>query len=219
MPRVAVVLPKIGLVMETVRVTRWLKNVGESVEIGEALLEVETEKSVVEIESAVGGRLEQLLVPAGQEAKVGDQVAWVESTQSPAPGAPPVHSPTPAAAPSARAVAPASAARGAGRIRSTPAARRLGAQRGVELRDIAGSGPGGRVQLADVSAVAEAASPVPARGTMSPMQRALARAMSLSNATVPQFTVERSVDCSAMQQMAPRLRRRGLGDRACTLGE
>ncbi len=81
--RVAVEIPKIGLVMETVQITRWLKNVGDTLALGEPLLEVETEKSMVEIEAAVSGRLEQILVPAGREAKVGDQIAWVESEQVP----------------------------------------------------------------------------------------------------------------------------------------
>ncbi len=206
MASVAVEIPKIGLVMDTVRVTRWLKSVGESVALGEPLLEVETEKSLVEIEAAVAGRLEQILVPVGQETKVGEQVAWVDAADVPAeavrkterPALPPVFAGKPA---------PRREGNNDARIRSTPAARRLIAARGLDLRQIAGSGPGGRVQLADVPARAHGSSPdrpaasavVPPMRTMSPMQRALARAMSLSNATVPQFTVERSMDCSALQ--------------------
>ena len=67
MARVAVEIPKIGLVMEAVRVTRWLKNVGDAIRQGEPLLEVETEKSVVEIEAAVSGRLEEILTAVGAE--------------------------------------------------------------------------------------------------------------------------------------------------------
>ena len=59
-------IPKIGLVMEAVRVTRWLKNVGDTVTVGEPLVEVETEKSVVEIEATVSGRLVEILVHVGQ---------------------------------------------------------------------------------------------------------------------------------------------------------
>ena len=55
-------IPKVGLVMEEVKVVRWLKNVGDSVIAGEPLLEVETEKSVVEIEAAATGRLTEILV-------------------------------------------------------------------------------------------------------------------------------------------------------------
>ncbi len=190
--------------METVQVTRWLKNVGDTLALGEPLLEVETEKSMVEIEAAVSGRLEQILVAAGQEAKVGDQIAWVESDQSEDLPSKPSSLQTPKAVGASRASRPPET-HGTERIRSTPAARRLLAERGLELRSIAGTGPRGRVQLADVSAAADGAAETsprahPARSaTMSPMQRALARAMSLSNATVPQFTVERSLDCTAVQ--------------------
>jgi pyruvate dehydrogenase E2 component (dihydrolipoamide acetyltransferase) len=206
MALIAVEIPKIGLVMDTVRVTRWLKGVGEAVTLGEPLLEVETEKSLVEIEAAVSGRLEQILVAVGEETKVGEQVAWVDATDVPAPAAHKAELPArkPAAAES---VAARRGAHSGGRILSTPAARRLVAERGLDLRRIAGSGPGGRVQLADVpphaneSSANRPAAPAKAPPTraMSPMQRALARAMTLSNATVPQFTVERSMDCSALQ--------------------
>ena len=57
MPLVAQEIPKVGLVMEEVKVVRWLKNVGDTVTAGEPLLEVETEKSVVEIEATATGRL------------------------------------------------------------------------------------------------------------------------------------------------------------------
>ncbi len=204
MALVAVELPKIGLVMETVRVTRWLKNVGDTVQAGEPLLEVETEKSVVEIEAAIGGRLDQILVPVGQETKVGEQIAWMESAE--AASAPAHRPPPPAAAPATAGSQPAMREPpSGGRIRSTPAARRLAEQQGLDLRQATGTGPGGRVQMADLTPLKDGARatprerPAPAAGAMSPMQRALARAMTLSNATVPQFTVERALDCSALQ--------------------
>ncbi|HEV7433162.1 MAG TPA: dihydrolipoamide acetyltransferase family protein [Steroidobacteraceae bacterium] len=212
MPLVAVEIPKIGLVMETVRVTRWLKSVGDTVKAGEALLEVETEKSVVEIEASVSGRLDQIVAPVGQEAKVGDQVAWVDSPEAAAIAASrpelPARNSAIASTPSAPRAVPAS-----GRVLSTPAARRFVAERGLDLKHIAGSGPGGRVQLADVTQPQAGASPPPAvpgpalpAAGMSRMQRALARAMSLSNATVPQFTVERSLDCTALQAVQTKYR-------------
>src|ERR1700694_4760371 len=107
--------------MEAVKVVRWLKNVGDDVAAGEPLLEVETEKSVVEIEAAATGRLTQILVQVDQPAGVGDQVAWIESAE--AQGAPPttaaprtVDSEIVAAPPSPVAMA----ARDEERIRSTP---------------------------------------------------------------------------------------------------
>ena len=178
-------IPKIGLVMEAVRVTRWLKNVGDTVTVGEPLVEVETEKSVVEIEATVSGRLVEILVHVGHEASVGNQIARLESD------------------------APATFEAHAGdRIRSSPVARKLAGEHGVDLGSIAGSGPRGRVQLEDVKKAIE--SPATARAIhtpalvtqgLAPMRRALARAMTLSNATIPQFIVERSVDWTVLQAL------------------
>jgi pyruvate dehydrogenase E2 component (dihydrolipoamide acetyltransferase) len=164
-------IPKVGLVMEEVKVVRWLKNVGDSVAAGEPLLEVESEKSVVEIEAAATGRLTQILVQVDSLAAVGDQVAWIES---------------------AAAV----------RIRSTPVARKLAAERDIDLAGITGTGPGGRVQLDDVQRAIDAPRAAGAAAqSFSPMRRALARAMSLSNATIPQFTVTRSVEWTVLQAL------------------
>ena len=153
MPLIAQEIPKVGLVMEAVKVIRWLKNVGDSVAAGEPLLEVESEKSVVEIEATATGRLAQILIQVDGQAVVGDQVAWIDSAEAPAATAGPpcaVASPTavPSAAPPTPAVA--TAARDGGRIRSTPVARKLAAERGIDLGGVTGTGPGGRVQLEDV---------------------------------------------------------------------
>jgi pyruvate dehydrogenase E2 component (dihydrolipoamide acetyltransferase) len=213
--RVAQEIPKVGLVMEEVRIVRWLKKVGDGVVAGEPLLEVETEKAVVEIEAAATGRLSQILVQAESRAVVGDQVAWIESTAQDAAAAGPtprVADPrradsTPADAASAArifgttAFAPRDAERDAGRIRSTPVARKLAGEHGIDLGGIAGRGPGGRVQLDDVQRTLVARVLQPAAQPLSPMRRALARAMTLSNATIPQFTVTRSVDWTELQAL------------------
>ena len=158
MSLIAQEIPKVGLVMEAVRVVRWLKNVGDSVAQGEPLLEVETEKSVVEIEAAATGRLTQILVPVDGQAAVGDQVAWIESAEvqgeRTATGAPRTADPeTVVSMPSTAAPTPptaAIAARDGERIRSTPVARKLAAAHAIDLGGIAGTGPAGRVQLEDV---------------------------------------------------------------------
>lgn len=203
MPLVAQEIPKVGLVMEEVKVVRWLKCVGDNVTAGEPLLEVETEKSVVEIEAAATGRLTQILIQVDQQAAVGDQVAWIESAETQGAGttaaAPRTADPkTVARIPSTAAIA----ARDGERIRSTPVARKLAAERGIDLVGIAGTGPGGRVQLDDVQrAIDEPRLPEPAAQLLSPARRALARAMTLSNATIPQFTVARSVEWTELQAL------------------
>ena len=71
-------IPKVGLVMEAVKVVRWLKNVGDTISLGEPLVEVETEKSVIEIEATMSGTLVEQLLQVDQEATVGDRLALIE---------------------------------------------------------------------------------------------------------------------------------------------
>ncbi|HVS76293.1 MAG TPA: dihydrolipoamide acetyltransferase family protein, partial [Steroidobacteraceae bacterium] len=210
---IAVEVPKIGLVMENARVVRWLKATGERVERGEPLVELETEKSLVEVESTGSGRLAEILLPANEPARVGDRLAWLESDASESSSA---------QNRSREAQAPASARepelgvsateRSPGRIKSSPAARRQARQYGMNLAAITGTGPGGRIQLRDVGQAAQTGDAVPniiaGRRPLSAMRRAVARAMTLSNATVPQLVVERAVDWTAVHAV----RARGLAD-------
>jgi pyruvate dehydrogenase E2 component (dihydrolipoamide acetyltransferase) len=223
---VAQEIPKVGLVMEAVKVVRWLKNVGDTVTLGEPLLEVETEKSVVEIEATSSGRLMQILLQPDQEATVGDRLAWIETGEdSPAALAaqqPPTTAesagtpPRPTSPPPAAPTVPQ--ARAGERIRSSPVARKLASEHGLDLGAIQGSGPGGRVQLDDVRGAMETSAKnlvpasVPGLQALSPMRRALARAMTLSNASIPQFTVERSVDLTALQALRAELSARLASD-------
>jgi pyruvate dehydrogenase E2 component (dihydrolipoamide acetyltransferase) len=241
MTLIAQELPKVGLVMESVKVIRWLKAVGENVARGENLLEVETEKSIVEIEAGVSGRLAKILVQADEDATVGDRIAWIESSEPLSDTAAPGESVSTTGASATgetvrdaagdtrrdrgRAAVGAAAVDAehgvrdmprqpmgeASRIRSSPAARKLAASHGIDVTGIAGTGPAGRVQIADVQSAiddarADATGGAAAGGAMlSPMRRALARAMSLSNATIPQFNVASSVDWSALKTLRGKL--------------
>jgi pyruvate dehydrogenase E2 component (dihydrolipoamide acetyltransferase) len=204
-PLIAQEIPKIGLVMEAVKVVRWLKNVGDTVNVGQALLEVETEKSVLEIEAVASGRLTQILVQVDQEATVGDQVAWIDASVAARTDAPKSAAPDAPAATVAPPSTGATAVPGTGRIVSTPVARKLAAEHGLDLGAIAGTGPGGRVQLKDVKMAvggpgfADSGGATPAVQPLSRMRRALARAMTLSVGTIPQFTVTRSVEWTALR--------------------
>ena len=212
MARVRQEIPKIGLVMEQVRIAHWLKAVGDEVTRGEPIVEVESEKSVVEIEAEVSGTLIEIVLDVDVEATVGDLIAWIESDQLPEtegeseaaddartvqPAAP---NPAPSAVPEPR-LRPANA--DTTRIPSSPAARRFARENGIDLSGVSGTGPGGRIQLSDV----ESAASVDDAGAagLSPMRRALARSMTLSNATVPQFVVERSVDWAAVEMQRSQL--------------
>ena len=231
-------IPKVGLVMENARLVRWLKSVGDLVKQGEPLLELETEKSVVEIEAAESGRLVEILMQVDQEARVGDRVAWLENDPDApvvtgggaapagmlapdraavAGGATGVVSASGAALADAVGAASSAAAAGAGsaaagRIKSSPVARRLAAENAVDLRQVQPTGPRGRVQLADVRRAIEsrqgqgaAQAPLSGPQPLSSMRRAVARSMTLSNATVPQFIVERAVDWTALQGIRAKL--------------
>jgi pyruvate dehydrogenase E2 component (dihydrolipoamide acetyltransferase) len=212
---VALEIPKVGLVMENARLVRWLKNVGDVVQQGEPLLELETEKSVVEIESTETGRLVEILLHADQEARVGDRIAWLENN-APAVAVASVASISAAAPGQAIASTPttpnAERVGKTDRIRSSPVARRFAAQHAVELQQITGTGPHGRVQLIDVQRTLETQAATGAVAgapsglePLSSMRRALARSVTLSNASVPQFQVERAVDWSAFDTLRAEL--------------
>jgi pyruvate dehydrogenase E2 component (dihydrolipoamide acetyltransferase) len=218
---VALEIPKVGLVMENARLVRWLKAVGDVVQQGEPLLELETEKSIVEIESTESGRLVEILLRADEEAHVGDRIAWLENN---APSAAVARSMASSPDTAAESTAPASSRHKqgqaspetsregeTGRIKSSPVARRFAAEHSVNLHRITGTGPNGRVQLIDVRRAAETqAAPAtvapapPGLEPLSSMRRALARSVTLSNATVPQFTVERAVDWTALNTLRAR---------------
>ena len=200
MALVALEIPKVGLVMENARLVRWLKNVGDAVKQGEPLLELETEKSVVEIESTETGRLVEILLQPDQEARVGDRIAWLENN---APAATIAANAAPSEPRATMAPTPnkpmATRDSETDRIRSSPVARRFAAQQAVDLQQLTGTGPRGRVQLLDVQRSVAAAPPD--RVPLSSMRRALARSVTLSNATVPQFQVERAVDWTAFDTL------------------
>lgn len=229
MSRVPLEIPKVGLVMESARLVRWLKSVGAMVKQGEPLLELETEKSVVEIESTESGRLVEILLQADEEVRVGDRVAWLESdtnavttlyTGTGVNGVPSASAPgtrPPAVTQSSVPIAKDNGTRVAeerstGRIKSSPVARRLAAEHSLDLRQVKATGPRGRVQLSDVRGAIEArrerksvllqsSAPRP----LSSMRRAVARSMTLSNATVPQFVVECGVDWTTLQSVRDKL--------------
>lgn len=215
--RAEIRLPKIGLVMDNTKVVRWRKAVGDAVAIGEPLLELETEKSIVEVESTLGGTLAEIVCPPESTASVGDLLGWMTVADAAAPTT--AVSPGPAASPSTpRADVPAPSpitperpatplAATSRRIRSSPAARRLAADCGVDLATVTGTGPNGRVQMADIARTANAAVAPPTG--LSPMRRAVARAMTLSATTIPQFSLDTTVDLAAIlahrsRQAAPR---------------
>ncbi|MCH7706654.1 MAG: E3 binding domain-containing protein, partial [Chloroflexi bacterium] len=164
-------MPQMGYDMEQGTVVRWIKREGDEVKRGEPLAEIETDKAVVEMESHASGVLRKVLVEEGVPVPVGqvigiigaadedisdlEVVAVVPTTEAKA--APIEASPAPAVA--APAVGQASPAR-AGEIKASPVARRLAQEKGIDLSQVTGTGPGGRVVREDVLAFEAAATPV-----------------------------------------------------------
>ena len=164
-------LPRLGQGMEAGTITKWLKAPGDTVEKGEPLFEIDTDKVTQEVESDYAGVLLKITLESG-EAPVGQTIAYIgKEGEEVAEAAAPAPTPEPQAAAPApepdsakpnqiREVAPASASNG-GRIKASPLARRIARERGIELSSLQGTGPDGRIVAEDVErgAVARPAAP------------------------------------------------------------
>jgi len=156
-----VILPRVDMDMTTGRVSHWFVKAGDTVAKGAPLFEIETDKAAMEIEAPGSGRV-QIVVGVGEQVPVGSTVGWIladgEADIAPAGAveASATELADTAVEPDLAAPAPAVSAPAAtsGEIRATPLGRRLAAEHGVDLADIAGSGPKGRIQAEDVTAFA-----------------------------------------------------------------
>ena len=166
-----VTMPKMSDTMEEGTIVRWLKHPGDQVTEGEPIAEVETDKANVEMEAFNSGVLGQILVPEGQTVPVGEPIATIEAPgAAPAPEAPraeappaPEAAPPPPPAPKAEAPAAPAAppAEEEERMRVSPLARRLAQEYGVDLSQVHGTGPNGRVVEADIESYAAQKGPAP----------------------------------------------------------
>ena len=173
-----IVLPQWGMEMQDATVVKWLKQEGDPVQEGEPLVELETAKIATELESIASGVVAHILVPEGATVPIRTVLAIVA-----APGEQVAR--PPGAAPSgtaARATAPAASSRSAAPVapQVVPAARRLAQERGIDLAQVQGTGPGGRILIEDVQKALEArtaAPPAPAEVAVqvTPAARHLAR--------------------------------------------
>lgn len=171
-----VTLPALGESVTEGTVTRWLKEVGEQVEVDEPLVEVSTDKVDTEIPSPVAGTLLEIRIPEDEEAEVGQVLAIIgDSSAAPAPAAPAAPAPAAAApapatpaAPAAPASAPDTPATPAapaadGEAYVTPLVRKLAKDNGIDLSTVKGTGVGGRIRKQDVQeAIAAKGSTAPA---------------------------------------------------------
>ena len=221
---ISVVMPALEMAQETGKLVSWLKKEGEQVKKGDMLLEVETDKAVVEIEAQSDGILGGVTARIGDVVPVGQTIAWLLKPGESVPqqgthvqtgrtGA--AAAPTAAAAAGASAgPAPAEPGPAAG-ARISPKARKLAREHGVDIAKIAGSGPGGEILADDVlkaaaasvatpdfeirsAAPSLAASAGPADAVTS-IGRIMAERTTQSWTTVPHFFVSREIDVSALK--------------------
>jgi pyruvate dehydrogenase E2 component (dihydrolipoamide acetyltransferase) len=153
--------------MEEGILAKWLVKVGDSVRSGDLIAEIETDKATMEVEAVDEGVIEALLVAEGTEGvKVNTPIARLSGEGSPVVTAP-APSPVPIAAPvmtaSAAPVEKTMIPKGSQRILASPLARRLAAERGLDLASLSGSGPHGRIIRTDVEAAATAPGPAPGK--------------------------------------------------------
>jgi pyruvate dehydrogenase E2 component (dihydrolipoamide acetyltransferase) len=179
-------MPKLSDTMTEGTVIKWHKQVGDSVEVGDLLAEIETDKATMEMEAFDDGTITEILVKAGEKAVIGGTLAILggDSAAAPSSAAPAASSPAsaPSAAPAtAKAAAPAAPVSNDGnRVKASPLARKIAAEKGVELQGISGTGPAGRIVKNDV----EAASSSPKKSADATAASALAAAVK-SRAAAP----------------------------------
>jgi pyruvate dehydrogenase E2 component (dihydrolipoamide acetyltransferase) len=170
---VSIVMPALEMAQETGKLVSWRKKEGDRVAKGETLMEVETDKAVVEVEAQAEGILGGVTAKTGDVVPVGQTIAWLLQPGEKPPAAtaqaqtgrkmdssPAAQAATPAAA------APAAAA--AGPLQVSPKARRLAKEQGVDVSKLRGSGPGGEIVAEDVLAVAKAQTAAPAASSAPP---------------------------------------------------
>jgi pyruvate dehydrogenase E2 component (dihydrolipoamide acetyltransferase) len=205
---ISVVMPALEMAQETGKLVSWKKKEGDAVKKGELLLEVETDKAVVEIEAAADGVLGGITAQIGDVVPVGQTIAWLLKAGESVPAA---SAPTQtgrtgaaagtAAAPTAAAAAPVGAgneAANAGPVRISPKARRLAKEHGIDVSRIKGTGPGGEIVTEDVLAARSSA------GAPASASRPAAAPSSSSSSTSPSVSTELGAMSSIGKIMAER---------------
>lgn len=159
-------MPQMGFDMKEGTLVRWIKHEGDAVKKGEAIAEIETDKAVVEVEAFASGVLRKITVQEGATVPVGEVIGVIGEAGEEIAATP--VSKSPAAAPAARAAAPAAPtatepapkaapARRTGaaeddRVKASPLARKEAETKGIDLAQVTGTGPGGRITREDIMA-------------------------------------------------------------------
>jgi pyruvate dehydrogenase E2 component (dihydrolipoamide acetyltransferase) len=241
-------MPKLSDTMTEGTLIKWRKQKGDKVAAGDILAEVETDKATMEMESFDDGVLTEIYINEGQKVAIGQRLAMLLAPGEAAPAAgatPPAPKPaaaapasaTQAAAPSAPAPAPGAAAapapapasgNGDVRVKASPLARKVAAEKNVDLSRLSGSGPGGRIVQRDVLGAASTPAPAPAavrstapaapasapaaipavppgegdqRIPLTGMRRAIAERLLASKTQIPHFYLNIEVDAGELMRI------------------
>ena len=219
-------MPKLADTMTEGTLVKWHKNEGDKVKSGDILADVETDKATMGMEAFDDGILHKLLVSAGQKVPVGTHIALLLAKGEAPPAAGAAPAPAAAAAPAAQAgsaPAPASAAPVATasgeRVKASPLAKKVAAERGVSLAGVAGSGPGGRIIAEEVTKLSPGAAPAAAKAApaapitatpaaagdqripLSGMRRVIAERLLTSKTTIPHFYLNIEVDAAPLMKL------------------
>jgi pyruvate dehydrogenase E2 component (dihydrolipoamide acetyltransferase) len=207
---ISVVMPALEMAQETGKLLAWRKKEGEQVRKGEPLLEIETDKAVVEVEAPGDGVLASVTAKVGDEIPVGHTIAWLLKPGEQAPTAesqPDTPSARATSAPERAVVAVASVAdsRSVATPPISPKARRLAKEIGVDLSKLIGTGPEGVITAKDVQSFADSkpgsgniASSTGQSEPLSAIARLMAERTTQSWTSVPHFFVNCSADAAAL---------------------
>lgn len=201
-----VIMPKMGQTMEKGKIVRWLKKEGEEVQKNEPLLEIETDKTTIEVESRGAGILRKILVHEDEEAPIAAVIGYIAKEGEALPEGPSKKAEPAAEKPSAAVTVeqskPAVSTEEAERVKASPLAKKLADELGVDISQVSGTGPGGRITREDVlafsqkkpSQVVEESAPTFQTVPMTSMRKAIAAQMAKSKASAPHFYVSIKVD-------------------------
>jgi pyruvate dehydrogenase E2 component (dihydrolipoamide acetyltransferase) len=220
-------MPAMGADMTEGTVVKWLKSEGDEVSRGDILAEIETDKTVVEMEAYGSGLLRKIVIGEGVKVPVGDLIAYlgeeddvVPDVNGSAPAAPAVTETSSPVAPEPIATPAPIAAVSTGRVKASPVARKIAAERGIDLAMVAGTGPGGRITRSDVEGLSDASaapastappavitSQVPQVALsgddipLSSMRQAIARVTVRSKTENPHYYIDLSIDMTQAMSM------------------
>jgi pyruvate dehydrogenase E2 component (dihydrolipoamide acetyltransferase) len=213
-----IAMPKLGFDMAEGTLIRWLKHEGETVEKGEVLAEIETDKATVEVEASVAGTVRKLIVAERSTVPVGAPIAILGTPDEPIESVAVVGAAKPVAAkePGAKPVVPDPASDSSGEaetlatvpgslpagVRASPLAHRMAGERGIDLKGIRGTGPDGRIVKKDVLAAStQPIAPPAGPGVSVPLTKlrsAIGRRMLASKQQVPHFYLTIDVDAERL---------------------